>query len=71
MAEPLYGSFDGIPSRYGHLEAWVYRGGDEGWEWINRFSHGNAVRELSKKDFEYFWPGLPPLPPEAFRSSAK
>ena len=72
MTEPYYGSFDGIASRYdGATEAWVFRGGEDGWEEINRFSHGNAVRELSKEDFDYLFRNLPPLPPEAFRSSAK
>jgi hypothetical protein len=68
MVEPWYGDFDGLPSRYdGEGEAWVFRGGgSEGWDEINSASHGNAVRQLSKKDFEYFFPDLPPLPATAF-----
>ena len=71
MTKPLYGDFDCVPSRYNADEAWVFRGGDEGWEEINHASQDNAVREMSKEDFDYFFPDLPPLPPEAFRSSAK
>jgi hypothetical protein len=67
IAEPYYGSFDGIPSRYDANEAWVFHGGDAGWVEINSASHGNAVRELTKADFAYLnRRRLPPLPPEAF-----
>ena len=67
--EPWYGSFDGIPSRYAMYEAWVYYGDDDGWEEINSASHGNAVSELTKADFDDLFPDLPPLPPVAFKES--
>ena len=54
-----YGCFDLTPK--------PYDGPD--WEEINSASHGNAVRMLSKKDFEYLYRRVTPLPPEAFRSA--
>ena len=69
--EPYYGEFDGIPSRFdgdfdGDMEAWVFHRNKNSWVRINSASHGNAVHELSKEDFDYLHPNLPPLPPTAF-----
>ena len=67
--EPFYGDFDGIPSRYDADEAWVFHRNKKSWVEINHASHGNAAYELTKADFDYLFPNLPPLPPEAFQSS--
>ncbi len=69
MAEPYYGSFDGIPSRYDANEAWA--GGKGEWVEINTASHGNAVRQLTKADFEYHYRKVTPLPPEAFTGESR
>jgi hypothetical protein len=66
--EPKYGSFDGSASRYDDDEAWVLQ--DDGWVQINQASHGNAVRPLSKEDYDDLFPDLPPLPYQAFQSPA-
>jgi hypothetical protein len=65
VAEPLYGSFDGIPSRFDELEAWVLH--TDHWVQINHASHNNAVRKISKALFDQFFPDVPPLPSTAFR----
>lgn len=65
MAEPKYGSFDGIASRYDAREAWVLH---DDWVPINHASHGNAVSELSKAEFDQLFPDVPPLPQAAFKS---
>jgi hypothetical protein len=65
MAEPLYGDFDGLASRYNEREAWVLH--DE-WVRINHSSHDNAVRELTKQQFTERFPDTPPLPDKAFQS---
>jgi hypothetical protein len=70
MAEPRYGDFDGVPSRYNANEAWVYDGKKDGWVEIDHASHNNAVRRMIKEDFDYLYPGLPPLPSTAFQSSS-
>jgi len=44
MAEPKYGDFDGIASRYNENEAWVLH---DNWVEINRISHGNAVKAIT------------------------
>jgi len=70
MTEPFYGEFDGIPSRFdGDMETWVYHADKKSWVRINSASHSNAAHELSKEDFDYLFPRLPPLPPEAFKES--
>jgi hypothetical protein len=65
MAEPKYGSFDGIASRYDEREAWVLH---DGWVPINHSSHGNAVSELTKQEFDQLFPDAPPLPDRAFKA---
>ena len=35
---------------------------------LNRIDHGNAVRELTKEEFDQLFPDVPPLPSTAFRS---
>jgi hypothetical protein len=62
---PKYGSFDGIPSRYNASEAWVLH---DKWVKINSVSHNNAVRELTKQEFDQLFPDAPPLPAEAFKA---
>ena len=64
-----FDDFDCVPSRYDENEAWVYHRNKNAGVEINRISHGNAVYEVSKEDFNYLHPNLPPLPPTAFRSS--
>ena len=66
MPEPKYGDFDTIASRFDAREAWVLH--PDGWVEINHASHDNAVRELSKADFEKLFPDVPPLPPQAFKA---
>jgi len=66
-----YGSFDGIASRYSADEAWLC--GGDGWVEINSASHGNAVRQLTREEFDDIfidWLPFPPLPVEAFRGEA-
>lgn len=65
MADPKYGDFDGIASRYDEREAWVLH---DDWVPINHASHGNAVREMTKAQFERSFPDAPPLPAKAFSS---
>lgn len=65
MAEPKYGDFDGIPSRYDEREAWVLH--HDGWVPINHASHANAVRELTKAQYDEAF-NAPPLPANAFSS---
>ena len=65
MTDPKYGDFDGIASRYDEREAWVLH---DDWVPINHASHGNAVRELSKQEFDQAFPGAPPLPERAFKT---
>jgi hypothetical protein len=65
VAEPLYGDFDGIASRYTESEAWVLH---DDWVRLNSASVNNAVRELTKEQFDQFFPDVPPLPSTAFRS---
>jgi hypothetical protein len=64
MAEPRFGSFDGIPSRSDDRRAWVLHG--DRWTEINHASHNNAVRELTKAEFDALFPDVPPLPADAF-----
>lgn len=66
MADPKYGSFDGIASRYDQREAWVLH---DDWVPINHSSHGNAVRELTKQEFDQRFPDAPPLPDRAFKAA--
>lgn len=66
MAQPKYGDFDGIASRYDDREAWVLH--KAGWVEINRISHGNAVRELTKDQFDQLYPDVPALPADAFKA---
>jgi hypothetical protein len=65
VAEPLYGDFNGIASRYDEHEAWVPH--TDRWVEINRISHRNAVRRISKALFDQFFPDIPSLPLTAFR----
>ena len=65
MTEPKYGDFDGIASRYNANEAWVLY---DKWVEINNRSHSNAVRELTKAEFDQLYQDVPPLPSIAFRS---
>jgi hypothetical protein len=65
VAEPLYGSFDGIPSRFDEIEAWVLH--TDHWVPINHASHNNAVRKIGKALFDQFFPDVPPLPSTASR----
>jgi len=69
MAEPSYGELDGLACRYDGNEAWVYSD-RAGWEEINRVSHADAVRELTKGSFEQFFPDISPLPGDAFKAAA-
>lgn len=66
MAEPRYGSFDGIASRFDSKEAWVLH--NVGWVEINRVEHGDAARELTKDEFDQLFPNTPPLPSTAFQA---
>jgi len=50
-------------------EAWI--GGKGEWKEINSASHGNAVRALSKADFNSLYRRLSPLPPEAFTGESR
>jgi len=68
MAEPKYGNFDGIPSRYSEREAWVLD--DEDWAEVNSSAHNNFVSELTKEEFDRIFPDIPPLPPTAFRGAS-
>ncbi len=69
MAEPRYGHLDTLASRFDDGEAWVLH--RTGWVEINRISQGNAVRELTKQQFDKIFPEVPPLPPTAFRRDAQ
>jgi len=64
MAEPYYGSFDGLACRYTESEAWVLH--TEQWVQLNSVSVNNAVSELTKAEFDELFPDTPPLPPKAF-----
>ena len=66
MAEPFYGSFDGLASRFAPNEAWVLNEDRTHWTEINSTEHAQEVRELSKAKFEERFPNAPPLPPKAF-----
>ncbi len=68
MANPKYGDFDGIASRFDEREAWVLH--TVGWVPINSASHNNAVRQISKTMFDQFFGKVPPLPSTAFRSES-
>ena len=66
MIEPLYGDFDGMPSRYNVREAWVYHRDKNAWVEIDLIAHRKGSYEVGKVDFDFFFPNTPPLPPEAF-----
>lgn len=63
LAKPFYGSFDGFASRYTEREAWVLH---DDWAQLNSSSVNNAVRELTKEEFDQLFPNVPPLPSTAF-----
>jgi hypothetical protein len=65
-SEPKYADFDGLPSRYGDGEAWVFTH-SAGWYQINAFSHGMNSQPLTKAQFDECFPGTPPLPSTVFR----
>ena len=65
-SEPKYADFDGLPSRYGDGEAWVFTH-SAGWYQINAFSHGMNSQPLTKAQFDECFPDTPPLPSTAFR----
>ncbi|MEH2611984.1 hypothetical protein [Bradyrhizobium sp. AZCC 1693] len=46
---PLYGDFDCIASRFDEREAWVLH---DDWVQLNSVSVNNAVRELTKEQFD-------------------
>lgn len=61
-----YAMLDGKPVRYNHrTEAW-WCANDE-WRPIPIAEVGVAATVLTEKDFNTFFPDLPPLPPEAFK----
>jgi hypothetical protein len=60
----FYGSFDGLACRYTAKEGWVLH--TERWVQLNSVSVNNAVRELTKAEFDQLFPDAPPLPPDAF-----
>jgi hypothetical protein len=72
MAEPKYGNYNGLGSRYKTYpdrpsEAWVMDNDRKSWDMINSVDHINDVIELTKDEWEKDYPDAPPLPKEAFR----
>jgi hypothetical protein len=68
MAEPRYGTLDGLASRYSEREAWVLDETRTEWNEINKGSHADGVREMTKEAFDRSFPSIPPLPPQAFKA---
>ena len=72
MAEPKYGNYNGLGSRYKEFpdrpaEAWALDEEQKSWHWVNPTDHANDVGEMTKEAWEKTFPGAPPLPKEAFR----
>jgi hypothetical protein len=71
MAEPKYGNYNGLGSRYKLYpepsEAWVLDNDRKNWDVINAVDHEQDVKELTKETWEKNFPGAPPLPKNAFR----
>lgn len=71
MAEPKYGNYNGLGSRYKEFpdrpaEAWVMDNDRTKWEMINPLDHAADVGELTKEAWEKRFPDAPPLPENAF-----
>src|SRR4051812_43377226 len=55
MTEPFYGDFDGIACRYTGRESWVLH---DDWVQLNSSSVNNAVRKLTKAQFDQYFPNV-------------
>jgi hypothetical protein len=68
MADPKYGTLDGLASRYNEREAWVLDETRTEWNEINKGSHAHGVREMTKEAFDRSFPKIPALPADAFKA---
>lgn len=66
LNEPSYGHREHVPIRFMDREAWVFSLRTRRWEPL-AFAEVERSRPLTRQRFERMFPGLPPLPDEAFQ----
>jgi hypothetical protein len=69
MTEIGYADWEHLAVRYTQTEAWLYSRRTHRWEPLHPAEAFCKAYVLTKESFERQFPDLPPLPPEAFRST--